>query len=117
MPLITNAFRSDEISGTVNASADRPILFFSIPYDKGWDAYIDDSPAPTYPVINDSFLSLELTPGTHNIRLIYSHPGADAGKLISGGSLLVLLILTLIIIKKSKQPTPAVSSEGSDMEA
>lgn len=117
MPLIINAFRNDEISGTVNASADRPILFFSIPYDKGWDAYIDDSPAPTYPVINDSFLSLELTPGTHNIRLIYSHPGADTGKLISGGSLLVLLILTLIIIKKSKQPTPAVSSEGSDTEA
>lgn len=117
LPLQLSSFGNGELTGTVSASNDRPVLFLSIPYDKGWKAYVDEIPVPVYAIVNDTFLSLELTPGNHNIRLIYDHPGADAGKLISGGSIMLTLILSLLHIKRKKQNITGTGSTESDMEA
>ncbi len=100
-PLAVTYFDDDEISGTVTASAERPVLFLSIPYDPGWEAFVDDKPVPVYAIVNDSFLSLELTPGEHSIRLVYNHPLADLGKMISGGSLIFLLLISYLYYKKN----------------
>lgn len=92
----------DTIEGTVTVSEDRPVLFTSIPYDKGWQAYVDGEPAQTYPVVDDAFLSLVLTPGEHTIRLQYVAPGSDLGAMISSCSVIVYLCVLLICLRRSK---------------
>ncbi|MCR4643618.1 MAG: YfhO family protein [Lachnospiraceae bacterium] len=117
-PLTITSYEAGEINGVVTSDAERPVLFLSIPYDSGWKAYVDDAPVPVYAVMNDSFLSLELTPGEHRIRLLYEHPGADAGRLISGASLILFLILYLLKNKRSLSAAAQKDeAKGSEAEA
>lgn len=102
LPLMTSSVKDGEINAMVTATPERPILFLSIPYDQGWNAYVDDVLVPTYAVVNDSFLGLELTPGTHGIRLVYEAPGAESGKLISALCLTILLVLCLLESRKRR---------------
>ncbi len=111
LPLMTSSVKDGEISATVTATEERPVLFLSIPYDKGWNAYVDDVPVPTYAVVNDSFLGLELTPGTHNIHLVYEAPGADSGKIISAVCLTILLVLCLLESRKNRLPAQVTGDQ------
>ena len=116
-PFVLSSYRDGELNGTVTAEADRPLLFFSIPYDKGWEAIVDDAPATTYAAVNDTFLCLELTPGTHSIRLVYQHPYADTGRLISGSSLILFLVLFLLQKKNNSSKSKKAETNGMEDKA
>ena len=90
------AFRDTEISGTVDAGQGG-MLITSIPYDKGWKAYVDGEEAFTEKVLEDTFVGVRLTPGSHHVRLRYFPEGLLPGALISGLSLLVFLLLVLFL--------------------
>ena len=126
------------ITGTVNAAYDGT-MFFSLPYDKGWTVYVDGSPVETFPVDrgedkveqengtyeyveNDdgAFLGAWIPAGTHEVSIVYTTPGGTIGGIISGVSLLALLIplvmwilrrradkreISLAVIVKAAQPT------------
>lgn len=59
------------IRGTVEVAEDKTILFTSIPYDQGWKIYVDGVEAETEALLNETFLCTELTPGTHEIEMVY----------------------------------------------
>ena len=101
----------DTIIGTVTVTEDRPVLFTSIPYDKGWKAYVDGEPAQTYPVVEDAFLSLVLTPGEHTIELYYEAPGSDLGIMITTVSSIIFLCIILISLHRSGKPQSVNKSE------
>ena len=107
----------DTIIGTVTSTEDRPVLFTSIPYDKGWKAYVDGDPAQTYPVVEDAFLSLVLTPGAHTIELRYEAPGSDLGIMIASASSILYLCLLLINLRHSKQSCPVKKNAKQDSMA
>lgn len=90
------SFSQDTIIGTVTSTAERPVLFTSIPYEDGWEAYVDGKTADIYPVMGDAFLALVLTPGEHRIELHYTAPGSELGLLISEISGLLLLLILLL---------------------
>ena len=102
------------IKGTVTAAQDGSI-FFSLPYDKGWQVYVDGKRVETFPVDrgedkvkredglveyveNDdgAFLAAVLPAGEHTVEIVYVTPGGVAGSAITGGSLLLLLIPILL---------------------
>ena len=104
-----NSYRDSHIEGSVTATEDKPILFTSIPYDKGWSAYVDGSPAQIYLTTDDAFCALVLSPGEHNIVFDYTPPFALAGSIISTIAILILLII--YIVRSSTKQTSESNSQ------
>lgn len=64
-------------SGTVTAEKDQ-VLLTTIPYDKGWTAYVDGEKAPTKP-FKDAFVSVPIRAGEHTVEFVYLPEGFILG--------------------------------------
>ena len=113
------------LKGKVTAAKDGT-MFFSLPYDEGWQVYVDGKKVKTFSVDhgedkikkedgtyeykpNDdgAFLAAEIPAGEHDIEIVYVTPGGKKGLLITGGSVLLLLIpLVLWIVRRRKAKAP-----------
>lgn len=81
------------ITGTISTTKDK-ILCLSIPYSRGWTAYIDGQRAKIYQA-NTAFMAVELTPGEHEIELCYWTPGLTAGLCLSGVGVISVVVQTI----------------------
>lgn len=63
--------KGSSIRGTVDVAEDKTLLFTSIPYDNGWKIYVDGTCAEPVALLNGAFLGTKLTPGFHEIELVY----------------------------------------------
>jgi uncharacterized membrane protein YfhO len=68
------------------------LLFFSIPYDKGWHAVVDGNEVPIEKV-NIGFMGIFLDKGYHKIELKYMPPLLIPGIVISLLSIIIFLVL------------------------
>lgn len=95
-----------ELEGTVEASG-AGLLFLSIPYDKGWAINVDGKPTEAYKVF-DTFLSVHMLPGLHQISLNYTPEGLKTGVYITIGSLLLLLLTAAVTftVRKRRRRVP-----------
>ena len=89
--------KNNKVSGNINVPNDS-MLFMSIPYDKGWNAYVDGKKVKTYKIADD-FIGIKLSKGKHNIKMVYYSEGLFKGVIIS---LISVSILIIYIIKNSK---------------
>lgn len=69
------------------------ILYLAIPYDQGFSAFVDGKSISVLNV-SDGSVGLELTAGKHSIELDYFPPLLETGLIISGLTLLWLIIYT-----------------------
>ena len=95
---------NDEVSGTLDADSDR-LLTFSIPYSRGWEAYIDGVKTSVFEG-NLTYMSIYVPKGEHTIKLVYNTPLFKEGKIIS--IIGIILIIAYIIsyerrLKKGKK--------------
>jgi uncharacterized membrane protein YfhO len=74
-------FEENHIEGRITVDK-KKLLFFSIPYEKGWSLKVDHKTVPTERV-NIGFLGPVLPKGTHTIELEYNPPLFKAGLIIS----------------------------------
>jgi uncharacterized membrane protein YfhO len=95
-PFVIDKFSQNHITGTVEAGGNR-ILFFSIPYDKGWTLKIDGKPVEIEQV-NIGFIGAEIGEGLHSVELRYFTPGLFAGIILSLIGLTVFI--TMIVFRK-----------------
>ena len=72
----------------------KSLVFFSVPYDKGWTATVDGEPAEIEKV-NVGFMAVAVNPGTSIIRFYYQTPGLNAGIYITLCSAYDIIICTL----------------------
>lgn len=93
-----------QIKGTVDAQR-AGLLYLSIPFDKGWSVKIDGKEAEPYKIF-DTFLSVHMTAGTHEVSLEYMPQGLKTGGMITGGSILILLALAGLAAGKNKKRRP-----------
>ncbi len=85
-------FSHNQIEGSIEVSG-RRMLFFSIPFDRGWSATVNGK-ATKPACINVGFLGLDLKDaGTHKIILRYAPPNLTLGWIISIIALLIYLCL------------------------
>lgn len=89
------------IEGSFIAEKDE-ILFTSIPYDVGWNVYIDGEKVKENDIvkISDSLLGVKTTRGEHSIKLVYEAKFLNETLIISG--IFSLLLLIVYIFKKKK---------------
>jgi len=93
-----------QIQGTVTADK-AGLLFLSIPYDKGWTVKVDGKVVEPYKIF-DTFLSVHMTAGTHEISMEYMPEGLKTGGIITAGSVIFLLILAGVSAGKGKKRRP-----------
>ena len=77
---------------------DAGIIYTSIPYDAGWEVYIDGEKTETLEIGN-ALLGFNVSDGEHKITLKYSIPYIYISSCISGVSLIGLIILNKRIKK------------------
>lgn len=94
----------DQVSNSMvhlQATADTPsTLVTTIPAEPGWTAYVDGEKVSTG-VCWDTFLTVELTPGTHQITFRYTPPGLMLGLTSAGVTVLVGLGWLILPRKRS----------------
>ncbi len=94
-------FDTDYIEGTLESNRDG-VFFTSVPYDEGWEIFIDGEKKETKKAAG-YFLSCDITEGNHEITLKYTVPGIKVGAVISLISLLTLMGWMIVNAKCRKQ--------------
>lgn len=97
-------FSDDHLIGTVNAQTDG-ILYTSIPYEKGWAAYVDGQAVETV-ILGGAFVGVPVAAGDHNLELRYVPQGLIPGAWISAIALIALIALCFITKKHPLPCTP-----------
>lgn len=99
--LTTTKSSDTKIEGTV--TADRDGLFFtSIPYEKGWKAYIDGVEVEVTPVAN-AMVAFPITEGEHEIKLKFVPDGFPVGITAFCVGLLILAAAWFVTSKYMKE--------------
>ncbi|MEM1485106.1 YfhO family protein [Oscillospiraceae bacterium PP1C4] len=80
------------------------LVFYSVPYDKGWTATVNGEPAQIEKV-SIGFMAVRAPAGTNTIRFSYTPSGLYLGTLISAGAL-VLLLAYLLLWRRFGKPDP-----------
>lgn len=78
------------------------LVFFSVPYDDGWTAYVNGKPADIEQV-SYGFMAVKADSGENEIEFRYSTPGLKYGLFISDGGITILVIYLLICSKRKKK--------------
>lgn len=92
---------TNHVSGTIDANEDK-ILCFSIPYNGGWTAKIDDKDEEVYRA-NSAYMAVKVKKGKHKIDLYYTTPFLKTGAILSCiGLIIVFIIIIYNRIKKNK---------------
>lgn len=89
--------KGDVIEGNINVKDDG-YFKLSIPYDEGFEIYVDGEKTP-YEVVNKSFIGFKINEGNHNIRIVYVSPLFKEGLVISFVGL-VLFVGTVVYYRK-----------------
>lgn len=101
-------FGTDRVSGHICLKNPK-ILTMSIPYERGWKAYVNGKEAPILRG-NYMFSCLVLEPGEHYIEMVYHTPGGRISNVISIISLIILG--NIIIIDKRKKRDGSISNSS-----
>ncbi len=88
---------------TVNAK-EESALFTSIPYEKGWSAYVDGKKSEIKTGVNGAFMCVEIPEGEHTIKLVFLPEGFEIGMIVSlcGAALLAVMIIFRTMKKRKK---------------
>ncbi|MDD5570707.1 MAG: YfhO family protein [Bacteroidales bacterium] len=92
--LVIKKYSQNNIKGEIKLDR-KKMLFFSIPFDKGWSAKVDGK-TETLLMIDIGFTGLLLDKGNHSIELSYLPPFYYAGAYISLISVFVFILILLI---------------------
>ncbi len=87
---------SDTMLEGVVQSEENQILFTSVPYMKGWTAYVDGQKTDLVPLCGSGLIGVPVTPGEHVVRLTFAAPGLRPGLAISLFSLLGYVFVHMV---------------------
>jgi len=103
-----NSFKVEKNGFTAKVTREnKNLVFFSVPYDKGWTATVNGKPAEIEKV-NKGFMAVLVDEGESVIEFRYTTPLLDMGVLITLGAILLFLvyyIIASIIIKRRAKET------------
>lgn len=94
-------FDETYINGTIIANKDE-ILYTSIPYDEGWNVYIDGKKVKkdNLIAISDALIGVKISKGEHEITFVYEAQGLKESIIISTLFTITLLIFYILITNK-----------------
>ena len=101
--MIYDKFTDTDIEGSFFAD-ETSIFMTSIPYDNGWNVYIDGEKVSKSDIVKvgDSLLGVYVSQGYHQIKLKFTPSGFGAGVIISLSTVLICAIVFIINIIRKK---------------
>lgn len=96
-----NETKGDLIKGTINVTKNDSYFNLAVPYDEGYNIYIDGKETP-YEKTNTAFIGFKIEKGYHNIEIKYTAPWQKIGKIVSLAGIISFL-LTAVISKGVKK--------------
>lgn len=108
-PLVIDTFDDNYIKGRIDVETGG-MLYTSIPYDKGWTAYVDGEETKTKS-LEGALLGISLNSGTHTIELKYSPEGLKLGISISILSIIAFVSLVVLDYNKKKREHSKIVTE------
>ena len=94
-------FKFDNRGFTAKINAQNEgLLFFSVPFDKGWSAYVNGNES-VIEKANVGFMAVRVPKGESEIRFNYMTPGLKIGLYISAIFLSVLIVYLLLAVRKN----------------
>lgn len=88
----------DQVKGTIHLEKEK-VLVFSIPYDKGWKAYVDGKETELVKA-NMMYMGILMEPGEHTVELYYQIPGLKISILLSLAGVAIFAVALMIRRKK-----------------
>ncbi len=99
--LNVTSYKETLINGNIKLKTDK-MVFTSIAYDEGWKVYVDNKMVKTYKIA-DSFMAFNCPKGNHEIKIKYYPKNMKLGLVLSGFSVIILLVIMPYILKKHKK--------------
>ncbi|MBQ8262127.1 MAG: YfhO family protein [Lachnospiraceae bacterium] len=101
---VTEVYEDGYVRGRVTATEEKPLLFLSVPMEDGWKLYVDGKEQEIIPLVEGAFIGARLSPGEHEIELVFEAPGSRAGMYCSlAGAVLWCVILGTEIVETKKR--------------
>lgn len=106
-------FEDTFIKGSFTA-ADDCLVYTSIPYNSGWNVYVDGKKVSENDIIKlaDALLAVKVTKGEHTIEFSYSVPGFKIGLVITLFTVFAMLCVILfnLQLKKKRKKLKAIAA-------
>ena len=100
--IIDEGYKDDDIGGRITTRSDNRTILTTIPYDKGWEVYVDGERVETVEA-GDALVSFKIDDaGEHTVRFLYRSSAFKVGIVITAISL-AGFILIIIFEKKLKR--------------
>lgn len=93
--LDVSEFTDASIKGTVTMK-DKEILLTSIPYDAGWEIYVNGEKADSIDFQNKAFIALSLPEGTYTIEMRFIPNGLKIGIIITVISICIIALYEIL---------------------
>ncbi len=106
--LAIGLFSQNHIRGTITVPKSK-LLFFSIPYNKGWSATVDGMRVKPL-LVTIGFLGIPLDKGSHTVELDYVPPYFYSGLLATIAGL--LLYLAIMVVKSAVDKRDRINSSN-----
>ena len=101
---IAPASTDSHLVGTVNTTSDRQLMFTSIPYDEGWNIYVDGEKAELYEA-NHSLVAFYVNgAGEHTVEMKYMPKVIALGITVSVVCLVIFIALLILYPFMKKVP-------------
>lgn len=91
---LTTKYKNSYIKGSIDVKDNKQMLLLNIPFDKGWQAIVDDQQIKLHRTVGN-LSYLELAKGKHQISLSYHVPGLQIGLIVSLLTLIVYLVVEI----------------------
>lgn len=110
------SFKTDNRGFTAAVTREKDsLVFFSVPYDKGWSATVNGSPVAVEKV-NKGFMAVKVSGGNSVIRFSYETPGLMLGiKITAVTSVVLLLYIVIFGIYSHKRRIVVKYPEGREL--
>lgn len=105
-------FKTDGRTAEAKVNLDKEqVVLTTIPYDKGWQAYIDGEKV-AIPTFKDAFLALPVAKGSHTIKFVFVPQGLKLGVILFVSCILLFTFYNWQLIKKNKQSLIVIENGG-----
>ena len=93
--VIDEGYTDSHLFGSVTTTSQSQLMFTSIPYDEGWNIYVDGQKVDIYEA-NNSLVAFRVEgAGTHNIEMKYMPTTIALGIFVSIASLVVFILILI----------------------
>ena len=111
----TEKSTDDHIFGSITTYENNKTIMTTIPYDKGWQVFVDGKQVETYSIYGNSLMTFDIeNAGEHEIEFKYMPKIYVVGGIISAVSFVGFVVIWIFEARKSKKTVIAILENTDD---